>query len=358
MKPQYFVGILFATALYWMYLLYSPFILTILIAALLAVSTSNIQCYFEKLFRSKFLASLVSSLLLASIFFAPLGYFLTSFTMHINSVNPDDMAKVDIYIREFIDNPPPYLQFLAPYIEAGLQSINMQTVTSNAIFITGKIGSFSASFLKNAFLVIIFYFFAQYNGSNVLTFLKRVIQMSVTQTELLAKELSSVMSVVFYSIIINAMLQGILFGIAVSYLGYNGLLFGIMYGFASLIPVIGGILMWLPFMVYEFAVGTNANAIFIVVYSIVVISIVADTFIKPLIIKWINKALLKDDDAKMHELVIFFSIIAGLATFGFWGMILGPAITAFFLTVLKLFEAKSQEYKNKELKNKSQDDHF
>ena len=58
-----------------------------------------------------------------------------------------------------------------------------------------------------------------------------------------------------------------------------------MYGFASLIPVVGGVLMWLPFMIYEFAVGNNSNAIFIAVYSLVVISIIADTFVKPMIIR-------------------------------------------------------------------------
>ena len=96
--------------------------------------------------------------------------------------------------------------------------------------------------------------------------------------------------------------------------------------------------MWLPFMIYEFSIGDTTNAIFIAVYSIVVISIIADTFIKPLIIKGINKKVLNDSKTQMNELVIFFSIIAGLTTFGFWGMILGPAITAFFLTILKLFE--------------------
>ncbi|MBL4730469.1 MAG: AI-2E family transporter [Sulfurimonas sp.] len=347
MKPEYFIAILFGTALYWMYLLYSPFILTILIAALLAVSTSSIQCYLESVLRSRLIASLVSSLLLAIMFFAPLGYFLTSLTIEINAINPEDMQKIDVYIRDFIETPPVYLNFLAPYIDEIRESMNSQLIASNIIFLTGKIGAFSAGFLKTAFLVIIFYFFAQYNGSYVLTFLKRVIQMSIEETELLARELSSVMSVVFYSIITTAMFEGVLFGMAVSYMGYNGLLFGIMYGFASLIPVVGGILMWLPFMVYEFAVGNNSNAIFIAIYSIVVISIVADTFIKPLIIKWINKALLKEDDAKMNELVIFFAIIAGLATFGFWGMILGPAITAFFLTILKLFEVRSEAFKQK-----------
>ena len=167
--------------------------------------------------------------------------------------------------------------------------------------------------------------------------------MSTEDSNLLIRELSSVMSVVFYSIIATAMFEGALFGIAISFMGYNGLLFGIMYGFASLIPVVGGILMWLPFMIYEFSVGHNGSAIFIAVYSVVVISIVADTFIKPLIIREINNKVLKKGATNMNELVIFFAIIAGLTTFGFWGMILGPAITAFFLTILKLFEARSKE---------------
>ena len=353
MKPQYFIAILFGASLYWMFLLYSPFILTILIAALLAISTSSIQCYFEKIFHSKFFASLVSSLLLTALFFAPLGYFLTALTIQLNTINPDDMARVDIYIREFISSPPKYLNFLVPYVNEALQNLSTSTVTANAIFITGEITSFSAGFLKNAFMVIVFYFFAQYNGAFVLTFLKRVIQMSVEDTTLLAKELSSVMSVVFYSIIATAMFEGILFGVAVSFMGYNGILFGIMYGFASLIPVVGGVMMWLPFMIYEFAIGNNASAIFIASYSIVVISIGADTFIKPLIIKAINKQILEEDDTKMNELLIFFAIIAGLSTYGFWGMILGPAITAFFLTILKLFEARSQEYKSTVDLNKS-----
>jgi len=343
LKPQYFIAILFATSLYWMYLLYAPFLMVITIAALLAVSTSTIQDYFEKKFHSKLTASFTSSLLLALLFFAPLGYFLGSLTVWLNHLQPDTLQKVEHYINSFITNPPEFLLFVKPYLKDSFAEINVNTITAYVLSVAAKIGAFSAGFLKNAFLVIVFYFFALYNGKVIVDFLKRVLQMSVEESTLLARELSSVMSVVFYSIITTAMFEGALFGIAVSFMGYNGLLFGIMYGFASLIPVIGGVLMWLPFMIYEFAIGNSGSAIFIALYSIIVISIVADTFVKPLIIKWINKKLLKDDDTKMNELLIFFAIIAGLTTFGFWGMILGPAITAFFLTILKLFEAQTRE---------------
>ena len=343
MRPQYFVAILFATSLYWMYLLYAPFLLSITIAALLAVSTSNIQIVLEKLFNNKFLSALSVSLLLALLFFAPLGYFLATLTIKLNNVNPEVFLKIESYVKSLIANPPEYLLFMKPFALDALKDIDVNSLTAKAISLTGTIGAFSAGFLKNAFLIIVFYFFAQYNGAYIVEFLKRVVQMSVNETTLLAKELSAVMSVVFYSIIVTAMFEGVLFGVAVSFMGYNGLLFGIMYGFASLIPVVGGVLMWLPFMLYEFSTGNAASAIFIALYSIIVISIIADTFIKPLIIKEINNRLLKDDDTRMNEIIIFFAIIAGLATFGFWGMILGPAITAFFLTILKLFEARTKE---------------
>jgi len=347
MKPQYFVAILFATSLYWMYLLYAPFLLGITISILLAISTANIQTLFEKLFGSKLLAALGSSFLLAILFFVPLGYFLATLTIKLNSLEPEVFENIVTVVKSFIANPPEYLLFLKPYAVDAIKDMSVNSVANYVFSMTGKIGSFSVGYLKNAFLVIIFYFFAQYNSSFVVELLKRIVQMSADETTTIVRELSSVMSVVFYSILVNAMFQGVLFCIAISFMGYNGLLFGVMYGFASLIPVIGGILMWLPFMLYEFSIGNSTNAIFIALYSIIVISIIADTFIKPLVIKEINVRLLKEDDARMNELIIFFAIIAGLATFGFWGMILGPAITAFFLTILKLFEARTKEFEVK-----------
>ena len=343
MKSQYFIAILFATSLYWMYLLYEPFLMVMTIAALLAISTASINSYFEQLFSSRLFAAIMSSLLLAILFFAPLGYFLATLTIKLNHLEPNTLKNMELYINGFITNPPEFLLFLKPYLADSFKGIDINSLTANALHVAAKIGTFSAGFLKNAFLVIVFYFFALYNGSHIVEFLKRVVQMSVEDSTLLARELSSVMSVVFYSIIATAMFEGALFGIAVSFMGYNGLLFGIMYGFASLLPVVGGILMWLPFMIYELSLGHSTNAVFIALYSIIVISIIADTFVKPLIIKEINKRLLKESDTKLNELVIFFAIIAGLATFGFWGMILGPAITAFFLAILKLFEERTQE---------------
>jgi predicted PurR-regulated permease PerM len=147
------------------------------------------------------------------------------------------------------------------------------------------------------------------------------------------------MGVVFYSILVTAMFEGVLFALIAMFFDYDALFLGIMYGFASLVPIIGGALMWVPVAIIEYTNGNVANAIIIALYSIIVISIIADTFIKPIIIKFINQKLTKHP-TYINELLIFFSIIAGLSTFGFWGMILGPAITTFFISIVKLYQVK------------------
>ena len=340
MKPQHLLIILFGGSLYWMYRLYEPFLLTMLIAALLAISTANVQRYFTNLTRSMFFGSLLSTLLLAMLFFAPLGYFLASFSVKLNNIDPTILTRIEVSMQDLLNNPPASLLFLKPYVKSMLQDIQFKNFASTAVSYAGTIGSYSAGYIKNALFVIVFYFFSQYNGEAIIEFVKKVVKLEEDDNKLLNYELSSVMSTVFYSILATAMFEGALFGIAIAFMGYNGILFGIMYGFASLIPVVGGALMWVPFAAYEYSFGNTNGALFIAIYSIVMISIIADTFIKPVIIREINVRFIKSN-LQLNEMVIFFAILAGLATFGFWGMILGPAITSFFLALLKLVEAKS-----------------
>jgi predicted PurR-regulated permease PerM len=66
------------------------------------------------------------------------------------------------------------------------------------------------------------------------------------------------------------------------------------------------------------------------------ISIIADTFMKPMIIKVIKEDCLKTR-IRINSSVIFFSILAGMSTYGFWGMILGPAITSFMIAITKVY---------------------
>jgi predicted PurR-regulated permease PerM len=94
--------------------------------------------------------------------------------------------------------------------------------------------------------------------------------------------------------------------------------------------------MWVPVALFELYLGNTGNAVFISLYTVIVISVIADTFIKPVIIDFVNKRLI-GKQSKMNSLIIFFAIVAGLSTHGFWGMILGPAVTALFIAILSVY---------------------
>lgn len=342
MKKEHFTLLLLIIVSYGMYVLYEPFWMSIIVASLLAISTHHIQMAFFNLTKNRFWASALSTLLLGILFFAPLGYFLFHLSVMLQHLDPAIMSTIEMKLRGWIAHLPPSLSKLEIKLEAALVKFDPAAFSQHILDYASRIGSFTMSFLSRTLFILIFYFFAQYYGRDIFEFFKRSAHFPQQESTLIMFEMRASMSVVFYSIIATAVLEGALFGVAVGYIGYNGLLFGIMYGFASLIPVIGGVIMWLPFALFELSLGHTENALFITLYTIIVISVIADTFIKPVIIKIINQRLIKPHE-KINELIIFFAILAGLATFGFWGMIIGPAITVLFLTLMKITEAQSEE---------------
>lgn len=316
--------------------LFRPFLLTIAIAVLMAVATANLH---HKIFvktKKKYLAPIILTALMSLLFFAPLGY--TSFSL-ASSIKEFDLTQVQTTITKLkaIDfNLPQEFSFVEPKIKEFLNEIDLNNLGKNILNYASNFTKSGAKFFTELVLIVIFYFFANYYGVELVGFFKRLLPLRKKEFENILSEVSNVMSVVFYSVIITAVFEGCLFAMFLVYFGYDGLLMGILYAISSLIPLIGGALLWVPVSLYEYSHGNTTNAIVIALYSIVVISIIADTFIKPLIIKWINEKLLKTP-ANINELLIFFAMIAGISTFGFWGVILGPAILALFLSVVKLY---------------------
>lgn len=336
-EHRFFLTAIFLAVLYSIVKLYEPFLMIITIASLLAVATYNINVKLFIVSRNRYVAAVLSTLLLTVLLFGPIVYILTSLGSLANNLDPLMVEKIQAYLQNFDFQLPHSLAFLQPSLTDFIDSINVAQISKTTIAYLGSFGKNSAGFLKDMFLIVIFFFFASLNGKALIEYTKSVMPMDAEEINLVFLEVANVMSVVFYSILISAIFQGALFAALSIYMGYDGLLLGIFYGFASLIPVIGGALMWVPLCAYELAHDNILSAIIIATYSIVVISIIADTFVKPLIIKYINDTLVRTP-THVNELLIFFAIFAGLTTFGFWGMILGPAITTLFISLLKLYK--------------------
>ena len=336
-EHRFFLTAIFLAVLYSIVKLYEPFLMIITIASLLAIATYNINVRLISVFRSRHIAALLSTLLLSLLLFGPIVYTITSLGTIVNNFDFTLIEKVQTYLLNVNYTLPSPIAFLQPSLDDFIKNLNIAQISSTALGYFGAVGKNSAGFLKDMLLIVVFFFFALLNGKDLIDYMKSVMPMDGQEINMVFAEVTNVMSVVFYSILISALFQGALFSIVAIYFGYDGLLLGIFYGFASLIPLIGGALMWVPLCALELSHGNVLSAIVIASYSIVVISIVADTFVKPLIIKYINDTLVKTPTV-VNELLIFFAIFAGLTTFGFWGMILGPAITTLFISLLKLYK--------------------
>jgi predicted PurR-regulated permease PerM len=318
---------------YFVYLTYKPYLLDIAIASLMAIAFSKVDLLISKKIKNKYAISLIVTLIFALLIFSPILYFIITAGKFISGIQTEDIKQIIIKAQDLLNYLP---TFIADKMHSYINPDNIAELYNTIAPILGTLTAKSAVFVKDAFLIVVFFFFATLYGKEILKFFKKIIPLNNSQLEKLFFSTSEVMSVVFYSTVLTAILEGVLFGIIASVYGLNFLFFAIMYAFSSLIPVVGGIIMWGPVSLYLYSVGNTSGALVVAIYSIVMISIIADTFIKPMIIAFIKNTFKAENE--LNSLLIFFSIVAGLSSFGLWGIIIGPAVTAVFISILKFYE--------------------
>ncbi len=331
-KTNIMITALFLLALIGAYSVYQPFVLSWIVAMLLAMATFNLTKKIISYTNSTHAAATITTILMTLLLFAPIVYLATIGVGYLSQVDNAGIKDTIRTLQGFIENIP----FLK---ELSIKYLNDDKITSYIEASTSYVtvaGGAGLGFMKNMFFVVVFYFFINYYGNRFFETILALLPVSPARGSKMLQEVSSTMEVVFYSIIVTAIFEGFLFGIIMSYFGFNGLLFGVIYGFASLIPIVGGIIVWAPVSLYTWTQIDSHTALIIAGYSVIMISIVADTIIKPMIIEVIQKDLLKST-IQINSIVIFFSIIAGMSTYGFWGMILGPAVTSFLIAITKVY---------------------
>ncbi|AII14432.1 acid membrane antigen A [Campylobacter iguaniorum] len=317
--------------------LFKSYILTISIGVLLAIATASVQNLFLNLSNGKkMLSAAITTVFLCCVFFIPFMYAMAQVVKYISNFDINSITSSIDYIKNYDIKLPESFEFLEPKIKEIIGSINITAIASKVLVYARASLEKSASFFIDISFIALFFFFSHLYGSELASYVKKITPMAKSELEFIFLEVANTMSVVFYSTIANILLQGFLFAIISWYYGYDALLFGILFAFASLIPIVGGALVYVPLSIYQFSLGDASGAVVILVYSILVISTLADNFIKPFIIKIINEKLLKTP-AKINELLIFFAMIAGITSFGFWGIILGPAIITLSAATLKLY---------------------
>jgi len=133
---------------------------------------------------------------------------------------------------------------------------------------------------------------------------------------------------------VGSVLQGGLGAIAMLLVGLPSPLFwgAVMTVFAFL-PLLGIHAVSVPATIYLLLKGRVPTAIGFFVFCLVE-SVLIENLVKP---------RLMGSRMQMHSMLIFFAVLGGIASFGLVGLLYGPLIAAFFLTVVDLYERSYRE---------------
>ncbi|MEJ5338138.1 MAG: AI-2E family transporter [Aquificaceae bacterium] len=186
-------------------------------------------------------------------------------------------------------------------------------------------------FIFKTFVFLLTLFFILRDGPKFVRFAERFLPMHREDIEQV--------SITIYKTVLATVYGSIGVGIAqssVGFIGYKlaGMDYAILLAMAtfisSFIPPFGAGFVWFPVAVYTLATKGTYPGVFMFLYGMFIISTI-DNFIRPLIMKM---------GISVPYIVLFFSIVGGLLTFGFVGIFLGPIIFTTLFTLALIYEKR------------------
>jgi len=346
MKREYLLIALFfaiaAGVFYLFYQLIVPFVAPLIWAAVFAIMFYPLYEKLRPKVRSRTLASILMCLLIVVVIIGPITYL---FAALVNEA-ADAVAKVnEMYRSGELDS---YLMFDFPWLDAAKQRLSKyydlsqidpdQMVKEAIDRISSVIFSQTSSIIANGTRVVfyfglmiftLYYFFK--DGQTVVQHIKRLMPLPPDQVERTFRLLRDVILATMYGGIVVALVQGVMGGILFVSVGIPSAVFwGALMGFLSIIPVVGAFLVYIPAGIILILGGSYVQGIVVIAVGTLVISQV-DNVLRPYLIS---------GRTEMHPLMLFFTILGGIALFGLLGIVVGPLIAAIFLTMMKIFEFK------------------
>lgn len=335
-RRRFLVLLVIALTLVFLWLIRS-FLMTILLAALAAgIAYPWYQALLPYVGRRRPLASLLTMLGGVIVVGAPLAVVVGMATGEAIKVSQD----IRPFVQRFVEEPTalapyveriPYAEYLTPYRDTLLTRAG-ELASNLGGLIVGALSSTTISTVGavvNFFIFLYTLFFLLMDGPAMIARIKRFVPMDGPDRDRLFDKFLSVTRATLKGTIVIGVVQGTLGGLAFLMLDIQGAIFwGVVMVVLSVLPVIGGALVWVPAAVILALSGSFVKAIVLVAFFSLVVSSV-DNVLRPRLV---------GRDTEMHDLMILFSTLGGIMAFGAVGFILGPIVAALFQTVWDLMD--------------------
>ena len=191
--------------------------------------------------------------------------------------------------------------------------------------------AFSLTIDLSIMLFTLFFFYK--DGRGLFWRLYYLLPLEERHKEKVFNRLNSAMAAVVKGVLATSFMQAVLAGGAYFVLGVPfALVLAAITALFSLLPFGGTALVWVPVAGYLFVSGPIWKGIAMLVWGGLVVALVDNVF-APLFI---------GHEMQLAPLFLFFSIVGGLAAYGFIGVFLGPILLAILLTAIHIYEEEYQ----------------
>lgn len=230
----------------------------------------------------------------------------------------------------------PFYDEVAPYRETLLQKAGELVGTASRFLITGVQAATMGTvhFIFTLFILLYSMFFFLMDGDRLLEKILFYMPLEDADERRMLNRFTSVTRATLKGTAVIGVVQGGLAGIAFAVAGIPSAVFwGTVMTVLSIIPGIGTALVWGPAAILLAAQGHWGEAMGIGVFCGVLVGSV-DNFLRPRLV---------GKDTEMHDLMILFSTLGGIAMFGVIGFIIGPIVAALFVTIWEIYGVAFQD---------------
>ena len=187
--------------------------------------------------------------------------------------------------------------------------------------------------IVNVIIMLFALFFFFRDGDAIMSRLRRVLPFDPSFREGRIRETAELIKASISSGLIVALVQGAVGGLAFALLGLGAPVFwGVIMGFFSLLPL-GAWIVWLPVAVWLLLTGEVGRGIGLVAIGAGGISLI-DNFLRPMLLA---------GRTEMNGLLVFISLLGGIAAFGFIGLVLGPVVMATAISFVDAYATERRE---------------
>ncbi|HTP53203.1 MAG TPA: AI-2E family transporter [Anaeromyxobacteraceae bacterium] len=335
LDSRYFLALLTALSLWLAWMVARPFASVLFMAAVVAVALGPLQGRLETrlgLGRA-FSAALVTLLALLAVMgpLAAIGAVVVRQAIEgarwlVQALGGQGLAALAGNLPEWLRGPAQDALDRLPHGAKELEALVTRELGGGAVSTVGGVLQATGEVLSDLLLFFVALFFLLSDGGRLVEWLKETVPLPAGKAAVLLGYLRRVTVSVLVSTLATSGVQA-----ALAFVGYlvagvpYAVFFGVATFFASLIPVVGTALVWVPLALLRLSNGHLAAAAFLAVWGAAVVGTV-DNVVKPLLMR-------RGVDFPVG--VVFFALLGGLAAFGPVGLVAGPLVVALLVAVVE-----------------------